>query len=157
MTWTSKELVASTCHGSLTLGGTSMNTKAWASLNNYILWSPASRRGENSLIPDLAGRIPNPRRKDQTQRTLECVIIGDCNAVGTPHSSREAGLATNFMSLRSSVFNWGGTTLSASLTLPNGGTLSGVVQVIEVTTGSTDVVGALTFTIDLVLPYGELT
>ena len=93
MTWTSEELVASSCFGTLTLGGTSMNNKAWSTLNNYVLWNAATRRGENSLIPDLSGRIAQPYRKDETIRTLECVIIGDCNSAGVAHANRTSGLS----------------------------------------------------------------
>lgn len=157
MTWTSEELAASTCHGSLTLGGVSMNNKAWASLNNFVLWGPADRRSSNLMIPGRPGSISMLRRKADSSRTLECLVIGDCNQVGTPHASRESGLATNFMTLRSSVFGWTGTSVTASLSLPNGSTISGAAQIIQVELGSTNISGALTFTIDLDLPDGELT
>lgn len=156
MTWTSEELAASTCHGSLTIGSTSMNNKAWASLNNFVLWQPAPRRGSNLLIGGRAGRIAFERRKDESQRTLEVLIIGDCNTVGTPHASREAGLWTNVSALRSSIFAWSGSSVTATLALPGGGSISGPVQLVEAEFGETGVAGALTATITLDLPNGEL-
>lgn len=156
-TWTSKEIAASTCHGTLTIGTTSMNTKAWASLNNYVLWKGAPRRGANSLIPGLAGRIPQPRRKDEATRTLEVLIIGDCNATGTPHANRSSGLAANWGTLESSILAWTGTGVTATLVRPNGVSRSGIVQIVDHDLGETGVEGALTLTLDLVLPYGELS
>lgn len=157
MTWTSKELAAASCHGTLTLGGVSMNNKAWASLNNYILWKGAPRRGENSLIPDLPGRIAQPRRKDEATHTLECIIIGDCGATGTPHSTREAGLATNWLTIKNGLLSYTGTTITASLALPNGTTLTGPVQIIDHDMSDENMSGVLTFSLDLVIPAGELT
>lgn len=156
-TVTSKELADSVCHGALTIGGTSMNNKAWASLNNYVLWPGAPRRGENLKVPGRPGRIALPRRKDEADLTLEVLIIGDCGPTGTPFLNRSAGLATNWITLRSAIMDWGGSTISASLVLPNSVTLSGAVQVVDHDFGETGVTGALTLTIDLTLPSGELT
>lgn len=156
-TWTSQQLADSTCHGSLTLNGLSMNNSAWASLNNYVLWPPANRRGSNIAIPGRSGRIAVPRRKDETSRTLECLVIGDCDITGTPYASRSVGLATNCMLLDSSLFGWTGTSVAAVLTLPNGAVRSGAVQIVHVEYGSPGVEGVLTFTLDIDIPDGELT
>lgn len=157
MTWTSEELVASSCFGTLTLGGTSMNNKAWSTLNNYVLWNAATRRGENSLIPDLPGRIAQPYRKDETIRTLECVIIGDCNTAGVAHANRTSGLWTNWTSLKTGILSSTATTMTASLVLPTGGTITGAVQIVGSELGETGTTGALTFTLDLKIPAGELS
>ena len=157
MTWTSKELAASTCHGTLTLGGVSMNNKAWASLNNFVLWNSANRRGSNTVIPEVPGVYAHPRRKTETSRTLECLVIGDCNTAGAPHANRSAGLATNWLTLKNGLLSWTGSTVTASLLLPNGSTISGPVQIVDSELGSTDAEGALTFTLDINLVNGELS
>lgn len=157
MSWSSGELAASTCHGSLTLNGLPMNTLAWASLNNFVLWPSPARRGENLLIPGAPGRIAFPKRKDETTVTLECLVIGDCDQSGTPHADKSAGLATNWMTVYTALDSMLDSNVGASLTLPNAVTLTGTVQVIEITPSSTEMEGALNFTVDLILPDGELT
>ena len=157
MTWTSEELVASSCHGTLTLGGVSMNNKAWSTLNNFVLWNGAPRRGTNTLIPDLEGRIAQPRRKDEATRTLECVIIGDCDTAGVAHADRVKGLWTNWNTLKAGLLSYGTTTITASLVTPTGSTVSGPVQIVDHELGETGTSGVLTFTLDLVIPAGELT
>ncbi len=156
MTWTSKELAASTCHGSLTIGSTSMNNKAWASLNNFVLWPSPDRRGENLLIPGASGRITLPKRIDETGVTLECVVIGDCTSAGVAHASRSAGLSTNWMTIAGSLATVTDSTTTASLVMPHGSTITGTVQVVKVEPGETGVEGVLTFTVDLILPQGRL-
>lgn len=146
MTWASDQIADSTCHGHLSLGGVSMNTPQWATTNNYILWGTASRRGANTTIPGTPGREANPRRKDETAYTLEGLVIG----AGSP------ALASNWMTLRSGILSLASATVGAALLLPNGTLLTGTAQIMEAELGATGVEGALTFTIDLVLPDGEL-
>lgn len=157
MTWTTGEIAAANCYGSLAIGGVSLSTKAWAVTNLFVLYNAAPRRGENTLIPGLAGRIPHPKRKDEAVRTLELLVIGDCSSIGVPYSDRNVGLETNWLTLKNGLLSTTSTTLTAVLTRPSGSTLSGPVQIGNSELGAPGVAGVYTATLDLTLPNGELT
>lgn len=157
MTWTTNQIAASNCHGTLSIGGVSLSTYAWAVTNLFVLYNAAPRRGENTPIPGDPGRIPHPKRKDEAVRTLELLIIGDCNAAGTPYANRNIGLETNWLTLKNGLLSTTATTLTATITRPSGAYLSGPVQIGNSELGAPGVPGVFTATLDLTLPNGELT
>jgi hypothetical protein len=156
MTTAAAQIAESVCHGALVLGSTFMNTPAWASTNNYVLWNGAPRRGENQMVPGHNGTYALRRRKHEAIRTLECLVIGDCEYDGTPYPDREDGLVTNWFILREGLLSYGTVTIDALLLLHDGTTLTGPVQIVDHQLGATGISGALAFTLDLVLPAGEL-
>ena len=133
-----------------------MNTKGWAALNNYVLWPASARRGENTLIPGKSGRRINPRRKDQTTKSMEVLIIGDCNASGVAYPNKLVGLETNWGLICSGILS-SDVAVTAHLTMPSGADKSGYVQVDNPALASTDTGSALLFSFDLIIPAGELT
>jgi hypothetical protein len=72
------------CEGTLTVGGISLNTPAWAvqgdedgALGLLALWVVTEQRGQDRLLPSVAGVIPYKRRETATRHDLRMLIVGD--------------------------------------------------------------------------------
>lgn len=117
--------------GTLTLGGLSMHTAAWGILDSLRpLYLPVDFRGENDLLPGVAGRQENPVYVDETTHQLRMVIVGHLNPAGVVYPDPDVGLDTNIGLLRavtdppvSST-----STRTASLVLRSGAVVAGPVQ-----------------------------
>ena len=96
MSWAAGQIDPALCHGSLTVAGKSLNTKGWASLNNFVMHTAPIKRGENLLIGGRTGRLAMPKRNDESIRTLEILVIGSCNSAGTPYANKVHGMWTLF-------------------------------------------------------------
>ena len=156
MSWAAGQIDQALCHGSLTVAGKSLNTKGWASLNNFVMHTAPLKRGENLLIGGRTGRLAMPKRNDESIRTLEILVIGSCNSAGTPYANKVHGMWTNYYELYNAVFNLTGTSHSASLTVPGGATRTGTVQIGDSELQETETESALLVTLDLILPTGAL-
>lgn len=157
-TWADEMIQESLCHGSLTYGGIDLSTPAWTVTNLIVLWQPSDRRGENLMIPGLAGRIVLPKRRDETAETLEMVVTGTVNRLGVPYADPYEGLEANLDYLCDNVFDTAAATsgATASLTMPSGATRTGPMQVVDASF-NTEVGIAALVTVDVILPYGKLT
>lgn len=155
--WADREIRQANCHGTLTLGGMSMNTSAWAVLNVASLWEPAPVRRENMLIPFARGRLPVAGYLDERKDSLLILVTGTCDDDGVPYADPYVGLETNINILNSNLFSYADVVghLSAVLTLPSGATRSGPLQFNSVQFGW-EVGVAVTITADYTLPYGKL-
>lgn len=160
MNWASQAIVGATCHGTLTLDDISMNSEAWAVLNNWVWWQPANVRGDDTLIPGRTGVQPNRRRRTVTKLTLELLIIGTCDEDGdpVPYDDWQTQLALNNEWLDTNIFTPPVTadgTRTAVLTLPDGSQRTGEVHIENVTYGVV-VPPAITATVDVSIPLGQL-
>lgn len=121
-------LNAYACEGTLTIGGVSMNTPAWSVQGDdtgqgglLALWIYTEQRGEDRLIPGVAGVIPYRRRETVTRHDLRLLVVGDVDQAGTPYADATEGLATNLAYLESNVIqptNATDGTRAATLSVP---------------------------------------
>lgn len=157
-TWAEREIIQSTCHGTLELDDHPMNRAAFATLNNFVLWTPASVSGDDLLIPHRDGALALRRRRTVTKQQMQLLVVGTVDVNGDPVSDPNIGLEDNMAWLDTYIFapvvsDTG--TREAVLTLPSGATRTGDVHVENVQLGST-IAGAFTITFDISMPYGEL-
>jgi hypothetical protein len=112
-----------TAAGGLTINSVDMMQPAWQVMNLIELWLPAQQRGEDVVIPGVAGRRPYRRFVDATRRTLRLKITGDVDRNNTPQSNKFVGLQTNVDYLITNVVDpptTGDGTRSLVLTMPSG-------------------------------------
>lgn len=158
MTWGSGLIAEAACHGTVTIDGASMNCDAWAFLNNFVLWQGGDQAGEDWVVPGSHESLANPRWLQPTTRTMELLIIGDCDRFGTPYEDRIVGLEENVAWLQewveAPVSSLDGTR-TLVLTLPSGATRTGEVHVGPMQLGSV-ISGAFTATLEIQLPQAQL-
>lgn len=121
------------CTGILTINSIALNCPAWDIADLTPLWIEASQRGQDRLLPGVAGVIPYRRRLTVTEHVLEIVIVGDSTSTGTPVADAWDGLQANVEALRAGVVdptNTGDGTRSATLLMPNGATRTASIHVL---------------------------
>lgn len=119
------------------------------------LMSGPAKKGENTSIPGLAGRLDNEHLADETPYDLELLVKGRNNHAGVPYADDVAGKILNLKYLRTRLAEPTGT-FAAELTLPDASTLTGDVQVANWMVARDD--GAVaTVTFDLIVLQGVLT
>lgn len=142
--------------GSLTIDGVSMHTDAWTIVDLTNLWFGGDVRGQDRLIPGVAGVIPYRRRTTVTTYSLPMVIIGDVDQTGTPYSDIWEGLESNINYLRSNVVdptNTGDGTRSATLLMPSGSSRTADIHVLRLALGTVSR-GVMRATLDISIPSG---
>jgi hypothetical protein len=87
----------------LEIDGVPLSTPAWEHLNIHALYSGATVRGENRILPGASGRRGLVWRADETMRTLTMAIFGDRSWDGTPNADPVAGLWANVAHLHAFV------------------------------------------------------
>jgi hypothetical protein len=87
----------------LEIDGVPLSTPAWEHLNLQLLYSLASTRGENRVMPGAAGRRALPWRADETMRTLTMIVTGNHHWDGTANADPIAGLWANVAHLVTNV------------------------------------------------------
>lgn len=85
------------------IDGVPLSTPAWEHLNIQALYSAASRRGENRVMPGASGRRGLPWRADETMRTITMIVTGDKHWDGTLNADPSAGLWANLAHLTVNV------------------------------------------------------
>lgn len=158
MTWCAEtEIQAANCHGTLTVGGVSLNRSALAVLNVATLWEPAPPRGENLLIPFSAGRMSFARMRDERAGSLQMLVVGTVDVNGTRNPDPYIGLEENIGWLNANLFAPAETMtpFNAVLTMPSGAQKQGPIQFGAVQFGW-EIAMATTLTVDFVLPRGCL-
>lgn len=121
------------CMGTLTIGSTSMNCPAWDLSDLSPLWIDNQQRGQDRLLPGVAGVIPYRRRLTVSEHVLEMVIVGDTTPGGAAIADAWEGLQANVEILRANVVdptNVGDGTRAATLTMPNGTTRTANIHVL---------------------------
>lgn len=89
----------------LEIDGVPLSTPAWEHLNIGSLYSGATVRGENRILPGAGGRRGLPWRSDETTRTLTLAIFGNRSWDGTVNADPVAGLWANVAHLHTFVIN----------------------------------------------------
>ena len=113
------------CTGNLTIGGIDLNCPAWDITDLTPLWAEFDVRGDDRLLPGVAGVIPYRRRLDVTTHALAMLISGDVDRFGAVNANAWIGLEQNVAYLRANVVNptnVGNGTRAAVLTMPSGAT-----------------------------------
>jgi hypothetical protein len=121
------------CTGTLTINSVVMNGPAWDITDLTELWHVIDQRGQDRILPGVAGVIPYQRRETVTRIDLDLVIVGSANQSGTPFADVIVGLRTNIDTIMTSVVNppgSGGGTRAASLTVPGASARTSNVHVI---------------------------
>ena len=146
--------------GGLTIGGVAMSCPAWVVHNLQELWLPAVQRGNDRIRPGVAGVKPAIMRDTVTRRTLQLLIVGDCDRTGTPVTNLLQGLQANIDYLIANVVAPTGLTdgtRSAVLTMPDATTRTEPVHVTGMDFGQIRADGAwVKATIDLSIPTGRI-
>lgn len=142
--------------GALTVNGLVLHCPAFCVVDVTDLWLGPGLRGEDLLIPGRQGRVPKPKRRDVTERSLPMVIDGSVAIDGTPYTNDRAGLRATLFYLRANLGE--GMPVTASLSPPPGTAgpgQSGTVHVMSITPGQKT--GSLwNATLDLSIPNGAL-
>jgi hypothetical protein len=146
--------------GDLTIGGIAMMCPAWKVLNLYELWQPAQQRGTDRLIPGAAGVLAQQRRATVTARSLQMLIVGTHNRLGTAQTDLYEGLQANIDYLLSNVVNPTGATdgtRSAVLTMPDASTRTEPIHVLGLEFGEVRQDGAwMRAVIEISVPSGRI-
>lgn len=159
MTWADERIREANCHGTLTIDGISMNRGSWAVLNNNVWWNGADRLGEDTIVGGREGSLANPRYKTVTKHTLELLVVGTVDRNNVRYENTAIGLEENWEWLEVNVLDTVFTTIgggrTAVLTLPSGRTRTGGIHIEGYRVG-TEIQGALTATIEVSIPQGQL-
>lgn len=115
--------------GELIIGGVSMSTPAWWTLDLSPLWEFPELRGQSTLYPGVSGRTANIRRVDETTYRVPMHITGAVDRTGTPHANPVMGLKINLDYLWENVVSVGSVTRAATLELPDESILEADVQI----------------------------
>lgn len=146
------DVAATLTDGALTINGVLLHTPAYAAVDVTELWEPADQRGDNILIPGKPGRVPMPKRDDETERSVPLILDGAVTSTGAVISNPTAGLFGHWMTLRAAL--GGGDLVPASLSAPGGGPgISADVHVMGIAKG-TRLGTLMACTLDLLIPAG---
>lgn len=135
-----------TNEGSLSIGGINMNRLAFAVIGDengegglLKLWADFDVRGDDRILPSVAGVLAYPRRLTATRYDLRLLVVGDVDQTGTPTADSNIGLQNNIEYIRANVLvpvvSPTGTR-AAVLTLPSGGTRTADIHALGVVTQS---------------------
>jgi hypothetical protein len=167
VTWSPNNLDwdCDTCLGTLAIDGHSLNTMAWC-VDLTPLWGGPDVRGENVIIPGVAGRARNPIRVDEVVLTLPLYVNGHWDKDGVavpaedaPYTGTWKRLQANLQYLManvSPVVSSAVTTQTAVLTLPSGSTVNASVQVRRIAPGTVLPGAVIRTTIEIRDPAGAL-
>lgn len=89
----------------LTIAGVPMSTPGWRIQNLPDLVRGPDFRGDDVLVPLLAGRRPKRRRADVTKLTIQMEIWGDFDREGNAYTNAIVGAITNVNYLRANCFD----------------------------------------------------
>jgi hypothetical protein len=132
--------------GNLTIDSIDMNRPAWAVIGDergegglLRLWADFDVRGEDRILPSVAGVIAYPRRITARRFDLRLLVVGDVDQAGAPTADALIGLQNNLEYIRSNVLapvvsSTG--TRAASLLMPSGATRTANIHVLGVQTQS---------------------
>ena len=158
MTSPGQRIKAANCHGTVTIGGISMNRPSWAIMDVYQFWRRAPYRGGNLPIPYQAGGgIKLPRIRDAAERTFQLLIVGTVDQYGYTLANPQIGLETNINYLMDNLFayddeiGW----FTCSVTMPSGSVRTGTIQLGEPDWG-VNIGVAVTLTCPYTLVDGQL-
>lgn len=110
---------------------------AWMVTDYTSLLEEADQRGDDRLIPSLAGRAPYKRLRDRTKVVVPMEIFGASDSSGAAHANAITGLEANIVYLNTNVVAPTGTgngTRLATLHLP-GGNRTAYVHVLKLSLG----------------------
>jgi hypothetical protein len=116
----------------LEIDGVPLSTPAWEHLNIQALYSGATTRGDNRVLPGAAGRRALPWRPDETMRTLTLAIFGTQSWDGTDNADPVEGLWANIAHLQNFIVDNplnSGSTRTATLIRPGAADLTAAIQV----------------------------
>lgn len=89
--------------GLLTINSIVMHNGAWDVLDCTPLWTPGAVRGKDILVPNQAGRVPVPRRVDETKFSMPMAFSGEVDSTGTPYAEWWRGLYANVAALTTAL------------------------------------------------------
>lgn len=118
----------------LAINAVPLATPAWVITDLTPLWEGAEVRGDDRLLPGVAGVKKYRRRATVTRKALPMLVFGQFDQDGNAYADPRAGLWTNIAYLRTNVVdptNIGDGTREAVLHGPGGVTVSGDVHVIS--------------------------
>lgn len=131
MTGICNPLPADTSDGQLEINGVDLICPAWDVVSLRGLWTVVATRGSNVRIPTVQGAKKRRRRIDEARaRTLDMVIIGEYDRLGSLNADPRVGLETNLNYLRENVMDPPtAAALDATLTMPSGAERTAEVQI----------------------------
>lgn len=87
------------------IDGVPLSTPAWEHTNIQTLYSGASTRGENRVMPGASGVRALPWRADQTMVTITLAIFGANRWDGAANADAVAGLWANIAHLQATIID----------------------------------------------------
>jgi hypothetical protein len=142
--------------GLLTINGILMHTPGYTMGDNLIdLWVPGVTRGNNVVLPHLSGTRPYAHRLTETPYSLEINFVGDADSsgVGVAAADRMEQLQANIAEVVTGLPVPSVGTVSASLELPSGDTITADIQVLQLIPG-TRTQDMLYATLEIIVPSG---
>jgi hypothetical protein len=76
-----------------------LSRQAWCTTDLTSLWELPNQRGENIVIPGAAGKLPLPRRVDETDHALPFIVSGVVDENNTLASDYNEQLRKNLLYL----------------------------------------------------------
>ncbi len=146
-----------TGHGQLVIDGFALNAPNRKVMNLQELFSAASVRGSDLIIPGVAGVKPRRRRVTATEHTLSLVLRGDVDDTGAVESNPLAALADLcdlFVALADPPTSGDGTKTS-TLTFPNAATSTKDVHVLGFEVGDMAGPWSVRAVLDISIPGGR--
>lgn len=107
-------------------------TPAWRVINLEVLYDGPAVRGENQIIPGVAGTSALPVMAHESTKTLELVIFGGYDNTGAAHTNARLGVRANLLYLVDNLVLPGtsDTSRAAILHMLSGSTRTANVQIV---------------------------
>lgn len=149
-----------TCEGTLTIGGTLLNTAAYTVGDLWRLWgAQGDYRGTDRVLPYAQGVTSYPRWRNGLRLSLPMVISGHVTSAGVAVANPMSQLASHMVTLAGVCTPPDPTTTvtrTISLLMPNGTTKTGTCVPLGIT-GGTVTAYIMRATLELLIPAGTLT
>lgn len=145
------------CMGFLTINSVGMHNGAWFVLDCIPLWIPqVLPRGDNLVVPNMAGTYPRRLRRDEQHYSLPMLIAGDVDENDTPNANPFLGLQTNLQGLQTNVVETSfEAPVAATLDMPDGQTWTADVQVKGIIIGKHVDWLLAKATLEITIPFGK--
>lgn len=149
-----------TCDGTLTIGGTLLNTVSWSVGDLWRLWGQqGDYRGTDKIIPYSQGVLSYPRWRNGLRLSLPMIISGQVTTAGVAASNPMSTLAGHLATLAAVCTPPDPTTTvtrTISVLKTNGTTITGVCIPLGIVGGEV-VTAIMRATLELLIPAGVLT
>lgn len=148
-----------TCYGTLDVDGIPLMSPAWTIETLAEMYGTPDVRGDDRLLPGVAGVIPFRRRYTVMRYSLPFIVVGNVDQDGVPFDDPQVGLVTNLRYLAANVWaptNVGNGTRTVTWHVPDGTTVEVAAHVLGFPSPDLKPYGVAIGTLELSVPGGDL-